>query len=37
MSRKGPKMERKVEMLHVSLDINADFESFTRALEQLLG
>jgi uncharacterized protein (DUF302 family) len=37
MSKKGPNMERKVEMLHVSSAINADFESFTRAIEQLLG
>src|SRR5258707_12083657 len=30
-------MERKIEVRHVSLEINADFESFTQTLEQSLG
>jgi len=30
-------MERIVEIRHISLEVNADFESFTRNLEQSLG
>src|SRR3989442_13814569 len=30
-------MERSIEVRHVSLEINADFESFTQTLEQSLG
>ena len=30
-------MERKIEVRHVSLEINADFESFTQTLEKCLG
>jgi uncharacterized protein (DUF302 family) len=30
-------MERKIEVRHVSLEISADFESFTQALERSLG
>jgi uncharacterized protein (DUF302 family) len=30
-------MERKIEMIHVSLELSADFASFTRAIERLLG
>ena len=30
-------MERKIEVRHVSLEINVDFESFTQTLEQSLG
>jgi uncharacterized protein (DUF302 family) len=30
-------MERTIEVRHVSLEINADFESFTHSLEQSLG
>jgi uncharacterized protein (DUF302 family) len=30
-------MERKIEVRHVSLEISADFESFTQTLEQSLG
>jgi uncharacterized protein (DUF302 family) len=30
-------MERKIEVRHVSLEIDADFESFARTLEQSLG
>jgi len=32
-----PRMERKIEVRHVSLVINADFEHFTQTLEQSLG
>jgi hypothetical protein len=31
------KMERKIEVRHVSLEIDADFDSFTQTLEQALG
>ena len=34
---KEPRMERKIEVRHVSLRINADFEDFTKTLEQSLG
>ena len=30
-------MERKIEVRHISLEIHADFESFTHTLEQSLG
>jgi uncharacterized protein (DUF302 family) len=30
-------MERTIEVRHVSLEVNADFESFTRILEEFLG
>lgn len=30
-------MERKIEVRHVSLEIDADFDSFTQTLEQALG
>jgi hypothetical protein len=30
-------MERTIEVRHVSLEINADFEHFTQTLEQSLG
>jgi uncharacterized protein (DUF302 family) len=30
-------MERTIEVRHVSLEVNADFESFTRELEQSIG
>jgi hypothetical protein len=30
-------MERTIEVRHVSLEIDADFESFARILEQSLG
>lgn len=30
-------MERKIEIVHVSMDINADFDSFTCTFELLLG
>ena len=30
-------MERTIEVRHVSLEIDADFESFTQALERSLG
>jgi uncharacterized protein (DUF302 family) len=30
-------MERTIEVQHLSLEVEADFESFTRNLEQLLG
>ena len=30
-------MERKIEVRHVSLEIKADFESFTQTLEKSLG
>ena len=33
-SEKEPRMERKIEVRHVSLTINVDFESFTKTLEQ---
>jgi uncharacterized protein (DUF302 family) len=32
-----PEMERTIEVQHVSLEVNADFESFTKNLEQSLG
>jgi uncharacterized protein (DUF302 family) len=35
--KKRSQMERKIEVRHVSLQIKADFESFTQALERLLG
>jgi uncharacterized protein (DUF302 family) len=34
---KESRMERKIEVLHVSMTINVDFESFTKTLEQCLG
>ena len=34
---KEPRMERKIEVRHVSLTINVDFDSFTNTLEQSLG
>src|SRR5208283_310897 len=36
-SEKEPRMERKIEVRHVSLRINVDFESFTKTLEQSLN
>jgi uncharacterized protein (DUF302 family) len=30
-------VESKIEVLHVSLELSADFDEFTRSLEQLLG
>ncbi len=33
---KEPRMGRKIEVRHVSLAINVDFESFTKTLEQSL-
>jgi hypothetical protein len=35
--KRNRKMERTIEVRHVSLEINASFESFTQALERSLG
>jgi uncharacterized protein (DUF302 family) len=37
VNRRWLKMEHTIEVRHVSLEINADFESFTRILEESLG